>query len=45
VANHHLKIVLDNVLEIMVDITNKNKGNPMKVDEMTLKERGVEGHG
>jgi hypothetical protein len=29
----------------MVDITNKDKVNLMKVDEITLKERGVKGHG
>jgi hypothetical protein len=45
VVNHHLKIVMDNVLKIMVDITNKYKVNLMKVDEITLKERGVKGHG
>jgi hypothetical protein len=36
---------MDGVLEIMVDITNKDKVNLMKVDEITLKERGVKGHG
>ncbi len=44
-VNHHLKIVMNDVPKIMVDITNKNKVNLMKVDEITLKERGVKGHG
>jgi hypothetical protein len=35
---------MDDVLEIMVDITNKDKVNVMKVDEITLKEKGVKGH-
>jgi hypothetical protein len=36
---------MNDVPKIMVDITNKNKVNLMKVDEITLKERGVKGHG
>ncbi len=36
---------MDDVLKIMVDITNKYKVNFMKVDEITLKESGVKGHG
>jgi hypothetical protein len=37
---HHLKVVMEDNMEIMAKITNK-KINPMMVDERALKEKGI----